>query len=296
MGMKRERALLFGGVPHSYLKRSQITQDFSVVEDKLGIELVSVPQQKLLAGYEGALLRQNTRNELADDIIGASQSMGRAAMQRERVEDAVALYLAMNEMVLAQGASAATIVCRQWIQDEILPVPCISLTLLQERGVPAACQGDVDALLTMMLFKRVANVPSFMGGLFKDNGTMSISHCVLSRKMRGADAPMQGYYLADYHGRKESPTVHTELPEGETVTIARLTKNLEHLILTAGRVIGSWDQEGRCRNTIWIAVDDPDALMNLRVDGQYHFVLACGDHRDELMGFIREAHIGLIDV
>jgi len=45
-------------------------------------------------------------------------------------------------------------------------VPCVALMLFQEQGIPTACQGDIDALLTMVLFKRVAGRSSLRLLLF----------------------------------------------------------------------------------------------------------------------------------
>jgi hypothetical protein len=62
------------------------------------------------------------------------------------------------------------------------------LTLLADHGVPAGCQGDIDAVLTMALYHRAAGVVSFMGCGFRHGNQLVVVHCVLPRKMKGPGA------------------------------------------------------------------------------------------------------------
>jgi L-fucose isomerase-like protein len=188
----------------------------------------------------------------------------------------------MKSFVEQRRAAAVSAICGPFIRDADKPVPCVALTLFQDRGIPAACQGDIDALLTMILFKRVSGQPGFMGGPIEDGGYLAVSHCVMSRQMRGTNAVQQPYYFGDYHGRKTSPTIHTDLPTGEVVTVARLTQNLESLILTAGVVVDSRDVPGRCRNSLVIQVSDLPQLLSMVKGVQYHLVVAAGDYTGQL--------------
>jgi L-fucose isomerase-like protein len=194
----------------------------------------------------------------------------------------------MRAIIGDRRADAATILCGLWDYN---PVPCVPLTLLQDEGIPAACQGDIDALLTMMLFKRVTHWISFMGGAWGRDGRLAVNHCVLSRRMAGPNAPMQPYYLRDYHGRHNTPTIHTDLPVGTRVTVARLTRNLEKLLLAPGTVIESLDPDKGCRNTLMIAVADPPRLLSGIKGVQNHLVVAQGDHADAMASLAQNAGI-----
>ena len=165
-----------------------------------------------------------------------------------------------------------------WINGVDMPTPCVALMYLQEEGIPAACQGDVDALLTMVLFKRITGLSSFMGGAIKARGHLGLSHCVLCRNMLGADGGLQPYQVSAYHGRKETPTVWTQIPAGETVTMARLTRNLERLLLLKGPVVATDTHNHRCRNTVVVEVPDRERVFRAVVGIQNHYVVACGDH------------------
>ena len=278
-----EKLLLFGGKPETYLNEWEITSDLALAEKKLDVGFEEVSNAELVSRYESLDERDTMEaSRLVRDLVSGASRQRKRGMplvpSEEEILKATRLYTAMNQILEERVGNALTIVCGPWIKGEGLPVPCVALMLFQEQGIPAACQGDIDALLTMILFKRVAGLTSFMGGAIKARGHLGINHCVLARKMLGADETLQPYILGDYHGRKSSPTVWTEVPSGETVTVARLTRNLEQLILTTGTVIACPNDNWRCRNTMVIQGPDRNRVFEAVKGVQNHYVVACGDH------------------
>ncbi len=285
-----ETLLLFGGVPTSYLKEWHITRDLSLAEETLGVCFEEVAQDALMDRYkamdhdareEAAYLAQRLVEEASTD---PHPEMPPAPPLQE-IEKATRLYLAMQYFVEVHDAHAVSIVCGPWMTEEY-PTPCVALMLFQERGLPAACQGDIDALLTMVLFKRLAGLASFMGGAVEVGQHLGISHCVLCRNLQGANTELQPYWLSNYHGRKASPTVWTDVPSGMPVTIARFTQNLESLLLTTGmtvyRDVAAQASEKRCRNTLIVQVPDRARVLAAVKGVQNHYVVAYGDHAQGL--------------
>ncbi len=293
-----EKLLLFGGLPHEYLEGWEITSDLKLAEEKLGVRFEGVPTVELATRFKelGDSERAKAK-EVAERLVKASSKHRRAKPPvGAEIEEATKLYVAMKGILEERGGDAVTIVCSPWIRGSDMPVPCVALTLLQEDGTPAACQGDTDALLTMVMFKRASGLASFMGGAMKAGGHLGVSHCVLSRQMLGTMTPQQSYYISDYHGRKNSPTIHTAIPKGTPVTVARLTHNLKNLILTSGRVVGDQDLKDRCRNTVVVEVKDRATVLRAVKGIQQHLVVACGDLRNAMTALAKEAGIGVIAV
>jgi L-fucose isomerase-like protein len=281
-GRTAETALLFGGVPCKYHEEWAITSDFELIERKLRVRIEVVPLEALVARYEGLGERDGEQAaEIAEALVAGAMTGGEQpgadAMQR-----ATRLYAAIKTMVDEREADAATTNCGP-VGDAFGAVPCIALMLLQEAGLPAACQGDIDALLTMMLLKRITGWTSFMGGAWNRGGRLAVTHCALSRRMTGPAAETAHYSLVPYHHhRPDMPTVHTDPPLGQTVTVARLTRNLESLLLTTGTLVDSQDIEDRCCNTLVIDVPDVAGLLAEIQGIQHHMVVAAGDHAEAL--------------
>ena len=82
--------------------------------------------------------------------------------------------------------------------------------------------------------------------------------------------------------QKASPTVWTEVPGGEVVTVALLTRSLERLLLTSGTVVASDTSNSCCRNTLIIDVPDRERLFRAVKGVQNHYVVGLGDHAQSL--------------
>jgi L-fucose isomerase-like protein len=277
-----ETALFLGGLPTEYLEQWDITSDLELIRRKLGVLCVTVPTEEVMERFEAltgqpSSLGTEMSRQLRSEAAGAIPE----GMTEEDVERAVRFYLVIRELLDEHDGDAVTIVCRTF-REAGAPVPCVALNLMQEDGVPAACQGDVDALLTMILLRRAGASSSFMGNPGEQEGKLAVSHCVLSRRMVSSDGASSSYSLAPYHGDATHPTILTDLPEGQPVTVARLTRDLKGLILTSGTLCGSLDEPGMCTNGLLIDVPNLHEVLDTVLGNQYHLVVACGDYIADL--------------
>ena len=289
-----EKALLFGGLPEAYLDTWEITSDLDLVTERLDVAFESVPNAELAERYLNATPAERalTARLIADMLADVDTRTASPMPPLSGIEKAVRLYVVMDTMREARGCDAVSIVCRPWIEDPGAPVPCTALMMFQENGIPAACQGDLDALLTMILFRRIGAQTTFMGGAHLGHQHLSISHCALARTVAGDS--LQTYEIQDYHGHKASPTVRTHVPIGETVTLARLTKSLDSLLLTTGTVKGEGRTPRACTNALLIEVNNRNRVINAVNGPQNHYVLAWGDRSYELATEARSYGIPIV--
>lgn len=280
--------LIIGRLPSEYLAETCITADLDVVERKLGLSGRLVPTELLQQRQLEA--DDDTVHEIAQKLIAGAEFRRSDQPGDERILDAVRMYLGLRSLVDEHSAAAVTVVCADWKGPLARPVPCVPLMLLGEQGIPGGCQGDLDALLTMVLFRRAAGRCSFMGGLHEHAGKAVVSHDVLPRNFADQNS-FSPYTIANYHGDTPSPTVHVQLPPGMPVTLARLTKDLQTLILSRGTLVQVADAAILCRNAMVVETPSLDALMSLRVDTQYHFAVAAGDCVEQMAAGAREAGI-----
>jgi len=291
---RREKALIIGDLPHRYLDEWEITSDLALAEAKMGVHLEQVPAAELIAHY--GRLRPDELNQataLAERLVTETSERSPFPVAMPEVAKAARLYVALKGFVAQRGANAVTIDCGPFYQGADTSLPCAALTLLQDAGIAAGCQVDVDALLTMILFKRVTDQPTFMGGPLESEGYLAVSHCAMPLRMAGLDASQQPYCLGGHHGAETDPTIRTRLPAGVTVTLARLTRNLERLILVAGTIAGSRGEiEGSpCCNTLLVEVPDLAKLRSVIKGFQYHLIVARGDHTEPLADLAQRLEI-----
>ncbi|MGC9453918.1 MAG: hypothetical protein ACP5HU_03560 [Phycisphaerae bacterium] len=285
-----ENFLIIGELPREYLSQTCITEDLGVVARKLDLAGRQVSVEELDRACESA--DDDTVHEIAWKLIAGAEYRRSDQPADEHILDAIRMYLGLQSLVREYSAAAVTVVCDQWKQRSDRPVPCVPLMLLGEQGVPGGCQGDIDALLTMVMYRRWCGRCSFMGGLHEHTGRAVVSHDVLPRNFADANAAgFAPYTIADYHGELAGPTVHVKLAPGLTVTLAHVTKDLQTLILSRGTLLEVADSPIRCRNAMVIDTPSLDALMSLRIDNQYHFAVAAGDCTQQMAAGAREAGV-----
>lgn len=189
-------------------------------------------------------------------------------------------HIALEELVWEHSADGVTVDCRS--MDEMsmerhgtFYAPCLSLTLLRAKGIHAACEADVCALLSMMILGYLANKPTFMGNIGAVNpeeGWIDIAHCAATVNMDGYDSPPAPLTLPDYHNRGTGISTFSRMREGQTVTFARLGKDLTALEAGCGKIWDSSPSKG-CVNRIRVKVGDVHDFLHHCMLGDHHAVV-----------------------
>lgn len=226
---------------------------------------------------------------LAQDWIRASHEVTPGA-RRTLVEAALA-HLVIEAFAEETGATAVAVDCRAMDETSmerfgVFYSPCVSLTLLRDRGIPAACEADVCCTLAMMLLGALANRGTFMGNLPTVNpeeGWIHIAHCAATTRMDGWDTRPAPLTLEDYHGRDNGVATYAPFREGETVTVSRVDKNLRRVSLVSGPIVDA-DLDrglGGCINVMRVGVGNPRDYVKRCLLGDHHAVVY-GDLRAEM--------------
>jgi hypothetical protein len=78
------------------------------------------------------------------------------------------------------------------------------------------------------------------------------------------------------------------------VTVARLTRNLERLLLFKGEIIANQAVDSRCRNTLVVDVPDRARIFDAVQGIQNHYVAAFGDHTQALTEMAEDRGIDVV--
>ncbi len=270
--LQNARIALFG-FPPPIFSRWHHLPDLELAGEKLGVEFSPVEIRELVAQLpmidegKAQTLAQRWVQE-AEDVVEPSAS---------DVTDAARLFLAMSDILAHRKANAMAINCVELTTLKV-PPPCYAMTRLRDEGIHAACEADVSALLTMMMLGYVADGPAFMGNIVGANpqsNTLMISHCVVPTRMAGFGQPPRPYTLRNYHGTHAGVTAHVELDMGQELTIARLARNMDKIMLLRGELVDCRDTT-TCRTTVSARVSDVRNFVRCAL-GNHHAVVY-GDH------------------
>ncbi|HEX43074.1 MAG TPA: hypothetical protein ENN81_13605 [Phycisphaerales bacterium] len=226
--MKQTRILLFPPA-----RGTQPAQSPEEIKKRLGADVVAMEEKvfdEMLAGVEEEAIRVEaeawTRN--AREIIEPN---------KEDIHKAAQVSIALQRLMekeQAQGLAVGT--CMGWLSKGF---PCLGFTRLRDSGIPAACEGDMDSLLTMILFQYMIDKPGFQGNATFDTSrnVLWTAHCTAALKMDGAQGKEAPYLLRGHSEVGGSGCVpEVQYRVGEKITRTKLV-NLDTILISPGKII-----------------------------------------------------------
>lgn len=293
--MQQSRILLFP--PARGTKPAQSPEE---VKKRLGAEVLVVEEKafsELIDGAEAGAVRTETERwtrEAKEIVEPGTEDIQKAA----RVSVALQRLIEREQ---AQGLAIGT--CMGWLPKGF---PCLGFARLRDVGIPAACEGDMDSLLTMMLFQYAIDRPGFQGNATFDTSrnVLWTAHCTAPLKMDGVHGKPAPYLLRGHSEVSGSGCVPEVLYRvGQTVTRTKLV-NLQTLLASTGKIVEVPKKSVRaCRTQIvtevrdaatmaanWSsAIDSEDAMTLL------HRVVFYDDQMDNARHLVRLLGMKLIE-
>jgi len=231
------------------------------VKERLGVEMVPIEEgryDEALAGVDAAAAEREAQQWLDE----AEQCV---EPTREDVVKAARASLALDQLVAENRVDGLCVgTCMRWLPRGF---PCLGFSRLNDRGIPAACDGDMDCMLTMLIFQNALGQAGFLGNaacVDTAKNAFHLSHCSAPLRMEGPASPKAPYLLrrhAEVRGGAV-PEVHYRI--GQKVTFTKLI-HLNTLLVFTGKIIEVPEvpagTERGCRTELVAEVDDADKLL-----------------------------------
>ncbi len=249
--LKHTRALVFEPLRGTAPARSP-----QKIKERLGAELVVIPQSRFDKLME-KIAPKDVEAEAERWIKGAARII---EPKREDVLKAARVSLALQRLVEeenAQGLAVGT--CMGWLSRGF---PCLGFTRLRDRLIPASCEGDMDSLLTMLIFGYAFDIPGFQGNNTFDTAKNACwtAHCVGPLKMDGPNGPEAPYLLRSHSEIGAGVVPEIQYRIGQKITRTKLI-NLDTLLISTGTIIEVPRKSFRaCRTQIVTGVRNASAM------------------------------------
>jgi len=242
--LKNDRPLRLGviGMPSDWLIASHV--DYKDVLRAMNIELVDIPIEEV------------TRlGEVDPGMKGAE-----------------AIYARVKELVAQYNLQGVTLRCFDLLTT-VKNTGCIALSKLNDEGIPAACEGDIPTLLTMMVCKKMTGELCFQvnPARIQANGEILFAHCTL---------PLGMTEKHEYTTHFESGigvAIHGDLPTGD-YTLVKLSPDMKRLLAVDVELERCQFEANLCRTQVWIKTTPEVAQYFLTDPIANHHVLIKGHH------------------
>ncbi len=269
----RQRNLLSGkrigvvGEPSEWLIASGV--DREAVVRKWGIEYVDIPLEEVVSEFESV--------EDDDPIEDATRFIGRAAEVREPSPGAILkayrLYYALRRICASRGLDAFTIQCFGLI-PRIGATGCLALALLNDEGIPAGCEGDMQTIFTMLLAKELTGSPGFMcnpSHIDVMSNVIQLAHCTVGLSQCAS------YIVRDHFESRRGVAVQGRLPEGEYTLVKCGGNSFERHFVSSAILLENTSSESVCRTQVRLRLSESCRYF-LENPIANHHVLVRGNH------------------
>ena len=253
------------GHPSDWLISSGFDRD--VVLDKLGISLQYIPMEELLEEYS------SLKDEVAEswtEVVGRGGSEGALSTPvKQAIPGAYRLYKALRTLVTDYGLSGLTIRCFDLL-TAIHNTGCLALARLNSEGYVAGCEGDVPAMLSMMIGRAVSGVSGFQANpssIDPETGEIVFSHCTVPLDM------VSSFGLDTHFESGIGVGIRGQLPSGP-VTVFKVSGDLSRHFVCEGELLRCEAKPDLCRTQTVLKLPASAASYFLTEPiGNHHIVL-----------------------
>lgn len=268
------------GQPSDWLISSTVDKD--AVFRRFGMSLIDIPMREVLDNY-GALeqvmdIADNTKDDYAEFLAKAPTTP-----IKESLSGALRIYLALKRIVEKYQLNGLTIRCFDLL-SAVRNTGCIALAKLNAEGIVAGCEGDVPAMLSMMISQALTGITGFQANPSRINpatGELLFAHCTIPFNM------VERYELDTHFESGIGVGIRGYMKEGP-VTIFKVSGDLQRYFIEEGTLLCNQGEPNLCRTQQVIRMDNPShARYFLTAPIGNHHVIIPGYHQTILEELIR---------
>ena len=279
------------GQPSDWLISSTLDPD--VLLNKLGLTLDHIPMDSLFeafdqepgrpveAGSRQCLYRGPFSGPRTSPLPADEQPFAGSPKVKQAFPGAEKVYIAIKTLIADRGLGALTIRCFDLLTS-IHNTGCYALARLNSEGIPSSCEGDIPALLSMMIAQALTGRTGFQANPARidvQTGEMLFAHCTIPFNMVDE-------FCYDTHFESGIGVgIHGHFPEGP-VTVFKVSGSLHRAFIAEGELFRNQYEANLCRTQVWLRLSPADARYFLTDPIGNHHIIIPGHHGELLHEFV----------
>ena len=265
------------GPPSDWLIASGVDRDYLC--QHYGIETIDIDLQRVIDGIKA--VPQSEAEKVAQSMVNRAKAV-KEPSDADMMEAAKA-YLAIRKICQEEHLDAMTIRCFD-IVKACGTTSCLALALLNDEGIVAGCEGDMQTLLSMFLAKRLCDEVAFMANpsQLTDKSSM-LAHCTIPLTM--CDETVVRTHFESGIG----VAIQGLLPLTDYTLFKWGGPQLDRYYVTEAKAIETPYSNHFCRTQITLNVNLKPYLLQHSI-GNHHVIIR-GRHADEIRRFMQSQGI-----
>ena len=265
------------GTPASWLVASHV--DYLLAGQRWGVTYTDISIETVEKAF----------HEITEDEIGpeaslfANRAKGIQEATPEELLRAMRLYKAIRRVCQEENLDALTLSCFSLIQS-LKTTGCLALSLLNDEGIPAGCEGDLQSIMTLLMVKELIGKPGFMANpSFVDlaRNEVLLAHCSTPTKMA------EEFIIRNHFESETGVAIQGILHEGEITVLKCGGECLDEYYLSSGHLIENTNMVTCCRTQLKVRLDKPADYFLHNPLGNHH-ILIQGNYTDLIQEFMQQ--------
>lgn len=246
--------------------------DPASIRAKIGVETEDIPMCELTDALAATIASAPASDESpADAALPAAAAM----------PGAQAILAQLRVLIDRNGLGALTLRCFDLL-GSVGNTGCLALATLNGEGFPSSCEGDVPALLSMMISRALTGHTGFQANPARINvetGEILFAHCTIPLDI------VDGYCFDTHFESGIGVGIHGNFPEGP-VTVFKVDGALGRCFVAEGVLLRNQYEDNLCRTQIVVRLSPEDAQYFLKDPIGNHHIILPGHYGDLLREFM----------
>lgn len=263
------------GTPSPWLVASNV--DYLLAKRRWGIEYTDIPLERVYEHF----------HRITDEQVGAScaavasQALACREGSPEEIIKAMRLYRALKKVCEEEKLEALTLSCFRLI-EQIDTTGCLALSLLNDDGIMAGCEGDLQSIFTLLAVKSLTGKSGFIANPSMINvrtNEMVLSHCTVGLKQTDR------YIIRNHFETEKGIAIQGLFPTGDVTVIKCGGECLDEYYLSTGTLTENTNYINMCRTQARIHMNTPVEYFLKNPLGNHH-ILVQGNYESTFNDFL----------
>ena len=251
------------GTPSSWLVASNV--DYLLAKRRWGVEYIDIPLERVYKVYD-----RITDNEVGASCAAvASQALACREGTPEDMLKAMRLYRAIKRVCKEEKLSAVTLSCFKMI-ERTGTTGCLALAMLNDEGILAGCEGDLQSIFTLLAAKALTGKVGFMANPSMINtrtNELILAHCTIGLKQT------EKYIIRNHFETESGIGIQGLLPTGHVTIVKCGGECLDEYYLSTGTLTENTNFINMCRTQVRIKMNTPAEYFLKNPLGNHHILI-----------------------
>lgn len=262
------------GQPSAWLIASGV--NYLEAKNRWGVEFIDVSLDDVDKHYE------KIEDQEVESLVDTFMSQAKSCKEPNRADivKAYRLYKAIRHVCTLHQLDAITIQCFGLIPTTGT-TGCLALALLNDEGIIAGCEGDLQTVFTLLITKAITGQTGFMcnpSQIDSATNTMLLAHCTIGLKQTTK------YVIRTHFESESGVAIQGVLPDGNFTLLKCGGTNLDEYFVSPAQLIENTDFNNVCRTQVRLHLDESTSYFLNNPIGNHH-VLIHGNYAEKISQF-----------